>query len=36
MAHAWVNIVYMKDDDFKLEVEKRKTMGTQNTQQQQQ
>jgi hypothetical protein len=36
MAHAWVNIVYMKDDDFKLEVDKRKTAATQNTQQQQQ
>jgi hypothetical protein len=36
MAHAWVNIVYMKDDDFKLEVEKRKTTATQTTQQQQQ
>jgi len=35
MAHAWVNIVYMKDDDFKLEVDKRKTAATQNTQQQQ-
>jgi hypothetical protein len=36
MAHAWVNIVYMKDDDFKLEVDKRKTAASQNTQQQQQ
>jgi hypothetical protein len=26
MAHAWINIVYMKDDDFKLEQEKRKAM----------
>ena len=24
MAHAWVNIVYMKDDDFKAEQEKRR------------
>lgn len=24
MAHAWVNITYMNDDDFKVEVEKRK------------
>ena len=24
MAHAWVNITYMGDDDFKAEVEKRK------------
>jgi len=25
MAHAWINIVYMKDDDFKAEQEKRRT-----------
>ena len=24
MAHAWINIVYMKDEDFKVEQEKRK------------
>ena len=24
MAHAWVNITYMEDEDFKVEVEKRK------------
>jgi len=24
MAHAWVNIVYMKDDDFKIEQDKRR------------
>ena len=24
MAHAWVNITYMNDDDFKVEVDKRK------------
>jgi hypothetical protein len=24
MAHAWVNVTYMSDEDFKLEVEKRK------------
>jgi hypothetical protein len=24
MAHAWVNITYMDDEDFKVEVEKRK------------
>ncbi len=24
MAHAWINIVYMKDDDYKAEVDKRK------------
>ncbi len=28
MAHAWINIVYMKDDDFKLEQEKRRAMPT--------
>jgi hypothetical protein len=33
MAHAWINIVYMNDDDFKAEVEKRRT--TSSTQQQQ-
>jgi hypothetical protein len=36
MAHAWINIVYMKDDDFKMEQEKRRTMQSQSTQQQQQ
>ena len=35
MAHAWINIVYMKDEDFKVEQEKRRTTQTQNTQQQQ-
>jgi hypothetical protein len=35
MAHAWINIVYMKDDDFKLEQEKRRA-ASRNTQQQQQ
>ena len=36
MAHAWVNVTYMSDDDFKAEVEKRKapTPGT-TTQRQQ-
>ena len=29
MAHAWINIVYIKDDDFKVEQEKRK--GTQTS-----
>ena len=24
MAHAWVNVTYMSDEDFKAEVEKRK------------
>ena len=25
MAHAWINIVYMKDEDFKSEQEKRRS-----------
>jgi hypothetical protein len=29
MAHAWVNITYLNDDDFKIEMEKRK--GTTST-----
>jgi hypothetical protein len=33
MAHAWINIVYMNDADYKAEVEKRRTAPT--TQQQQ-
>jgi hypothetical protein len=36
MAHAWINIVYMKDDDFKAEQAKRRAGQTQSTQQQQQ
>jgi hypothetical protein len=36
MAHAWVNITYMKEDDFKAEVDKRKAMQSGTTQQQQQ
>jgi hypothetical protein len=38
MAHAWVNITYMDDEDFKVEVEKRKskTAPTTTAQQQQQ
>ena len=28
MAHAWINIVYMKDDDFKAEQEKRRAAPT--------
>ena len=35
MAHAWINIVYMKDDDYKAEQEKRRAMLSQGTQQQQ-
>jgi hypothetical protein len=28
MAHAWINIVYMKDEDFKAEQEKRRAAPT--------
>jgi hypothetical protein len=28
MAHAWINIVYMKDEDFKIEQDKRRAMQT--------
>jgi len=28
MAHAWVNITYMSDDDYKTEIEKRKALKT--------
>ena len=34
MAHAWINIVYMKDEDFKVEQEKRRAMQAQSSQQQ--
>jgi hypothetical protein len=34
MAHAWINIVYMNDADYKAEVEARRAKGT-STQQQQ-
>jgi hypothetical protein len=36
MAHAWVNVTYMNDDDFKTEVEKRKAARPAATTQQQQ
>jgi hypothetical protein len=37
MAHAWVNVTYMGDDDFKSELETRKAhLAQKNTQQQQQ
>jgi len=37
MAHAWVNVTYMGDDDFKAELETRKaSLGQKNTQQHQQ
>jgi hypothetical protein len=28
MAHAWINIVYMKDDDLKIEQDKRRATQT--------
>ncbi len=28
MAHAWINIVHMKDEDFKAEQEERKAQAT--------
>jgi hypothetical protein len=31
MAHAWINIVYLKDDDFKAEQEKRRAMTSPTT-----
>jgi hypothetical protein len=34
MGHAWVNITYFKDDEFKAEVDKR-NRATTNTGQQQ-
>jgi hypothetical protein len=34
MAHAWVNVTYMSDSDFRAEVEKRKASETRTTQQQ--
>jgi hypothetical protein len=33
MAHAWVNVTYMNDEDFEAEVAKRKAMQAQRTQQ---
>ena len=36
MAHAWVNVTYMGDEDYKAEVEARKAKETRTTQQQQQ
>ncbi len=33
MAHAWVNISYMSDEDFKAEVEKRRALESKTTQQ---
>src|SRR5471032_499213 len=34
MAHAWINIVYMKDEDFKIEQDKRRALVTTTTLQQ--
>jgi hypothetical protein len=36
MAHAWVNVTYMNDDDYVAEVEARRAKLNTNTQQQQQ
>jgi hypothetical protein len=36
MAHAWINIVYMKDEDFKIEQEKRRALPQPSTGGQQQ
>jgi hypothetical protein len=37
MAHAWVNVTYLKDEDYKAEIEARKAkINASNTQQQQQ
>jgi hypothetical protein len=35
MAHAWMNVVYLSDDEYKAIVEERKAKTTRNTQQQQ-
>ncbi len=35
MAHAWINITYMEDEDFKVEVEKRKQRTTTTAERQQ-
>jgi hypothetical protein len=32
MAHAWINIVYLKDDEFKAELDKRRAATTQTSQ----
>jgi hypothetical protein len=33
MAHAWVNITYMSDEDYKAETERRKASATTTAQQ---
>ena len=35
MAHAWVNITYMSDEDLQAEIQKRRAASQTNTQQQQ-
>ncbi len=35
MAHAWINIVYLKDDEYKAEQERRKAVTTTAERQQQ-
>jgi hypothetical protein len=35
MAHAWINVTYMEDEDFKVEVENRKARSSTTTSQQQ-
>jgi hypothetical protein len=34
MAHAWINIVYIKGEDFKIEQDKRRATPTMTLQQQ--
>jgi hypothetical protein len=36
MAHAWINVTYMDDEDFKVEVEKRKALTATTTAERQQ
>ena len=36
MAHAWVNVTFMSDEDFKVEVAARDAEKAKNTQEQQQ
>jgi hypothetical protein len=35
MAHAWVNVTYLSEEDYKAEVAKRKAAQAQSTNQQQ-
>jgi hypothetical protein len=35
MAHAWVNVTYMSDDDYLAEVEARRALLSRSSQQQQ-